>query len=537
MTLLSAPAQQLAALIWDFNEYAARCLKIADKDGHIVPLELNSAQVYLHERIEDQLARIGRVRVIVLKGRQQGASTYVGGRFYWKATTQFGKRFAILTHLQEATDNLFAMVKRYNDSMPLALKPKTRNDNAKELSFEKLQSKYSVSTAGSRGTGRSGTAQYFHGSEVAFWDNAQKHMAGIGQVVPNADGTEIIFESTANGIGNLFHNMVLKALAGKGDFELIFIPWFWQTEYRRAVPADAEEWTPEELEYQAAFGLDFEQLYWRRLKIIDELDGDDTLFDQEYPATVEMAFMAGTSRSLIAPVKAAAAVGRHADDDCDHDALILGVDPAEYGDDDTAAVLRRGRKVLKIWRWSKLGNAQVAGNIGRIIDEHKRKGDPIDAICVDVTGVGTGVEAILSDQGHQNIYRVHNGEQAMQVEKYRNRGAECWVRMKEWTEDATRPASLPKVAEINGKVKDCNLLQAEMCSRSFTYDARRRFVLQSKEEMRDKGIPSPNVADALSLTFAVSVAPRRRQQVETLQDKLRRLATRHHSGGSPGMSS
>src|SRR5690606_39878952 len=89
---------------------------------------------------------------ICLKGRQQGISTYIGGRYYWKASGEFGKRFVILTHLDEATANLFNMVKRYHDNAPAAVKPKVRNDNAKELSFEVLQTKYSVATAGSRGT-------------------------------------------------------------------------------------------------------------------------------------------------------------------------------------------------------------------------------------------------------------------------------------------------------------------------------------------------------------------------------------------------
>lgn len=520
---LSPAAKALADLLFDFKTYAEKALRIVTKGGKTAPLLLNSAQEYLHERIEEQLARLGRVRIIVLKGRQQGISTYTGGRFYWKAATQRGKRFAILTHLQEATDNLFNMVKHYHDHLPLALKPKVRSDNAKELSFERLKIKYGVSTAGSRGTGRSATAQYFHGSEVGFWPNAEKHMAGIGQTVPNEDGTEVILESTANGIGNLFYNMVMKALAGKGDYELVFIPWFWQTEYRRTVPADVE-WSSEELEYRETFDLEWEQLYWRQLKITDDFAGDETLFDQEYPATIEMAFLAGTSKALIKPLPVVRAVKNAAcPDDCKRDPLILGVDPAEYGDDDTALVLRRGRKVLMTWRYSKEGNAQIAGRILILVEQHKQRNDPIDAICVDVTGVGTGVEAFLTEAGLTNVYRVHNGETAIEEEKYRNRGAECWVHMKEWVEDVNRPASLPAKGWVDGKLKEDKLLQAEMSSREFTYDVRRRFVLQSKEEMRRKGIPSPNVADALALTFAVSVQKRRAPEVETLEEKLRRL--------------
>lgn len=526
-TPLSPQAAQLYAIRNNFETYATTCLKIADKGGRIIDFMMNRGQRYLHARIEDQIKRTGKVRMLVLKGRQQGVSTYIGGRFYWKASGEFGKHFKILTHLDEATQNLFDMVKRYHDSMPLALKPKVKNDNAKQLSFEGLKTKYSVSTAGSRGTGRSATAQYFHGSETGFWPNAEKHMAGIGQIVPMEDGTEVIFESTANGIGNLFHRMCMEAIKGRGDFELCFIPWFWQEEYRRTVP-DGIEWEPEELEYQEAFSVDDDQMYWRRLKITDEFSDDHTMFDQEYPATIEMAFMGGSSKALINPIGVAAAVARSkARDDDETQALIMGVDPAEYGDDDTAIVIRRGRKVLYTKRYSKEGNAQIAGRVSLLLKEWEEKGDPIDAVCVDVTGVGTGVEAFLSDAGHTNVYRIHNGESAIEDEKYRNRGAECWGRMSEWVKDKERPASLPADA----------VLQAEMSARSFTYDSRRRVVIQSKEEMRRLGIMSPNTADALALTFAVTLKPRgSRKRRETLEDKLRRIAHRTGQGGSPGMA-
>lgn len=532
---LSAEAVKLLAIREDFDVYSSQCLHILDKEGKIVRFAINRAQRYLHERAEDQKARTGRVRLICLKGRQQGISTYIGGRFYWKASGEFGKRCVILTHLQEATDNLFGMVKRYHDNVPLALCPKTKNDNAKELHFAVLHSRYSVATAGSRGTGRGGTAQYFHGSEVAFWPNAEKHMAGIGQIVPLADDTEIFLESTANGIGNLFHTAVMKALKGKGDYELVFIPWWWQDEYTRPV-AEGTEWEPDELEYQEAFGITDAQLYWRRLKIEDDFGGDTSLFDQEYPATIEMAFLAGSSKALISPLRVAKAIANKTKDDS-RDALILGVDPAEYGDDDTAAVLRRGHKVLGVWRWSKEGNAQIAGRIGLIIDAQEAAGDPIDAVCIDVTGVGTGVEAFLTDQNYRNIYRVHNGEKAIEEQKYRNRGAECWGRMSEWFNDITRTIDLPTHAYVGGVSKPDAVLQAELSSRKYSYDARRRLVLQSKEQMQKEGIESPNSADALSLTFAVSVKAKTPRKVgETLQEKLRRLQTQQGRGGSPGMA-
>src|SRR5690348_318744 len=77
--------------------YAAKCLRIRTKAGSIEPLIFNRAQQFIHERLEEQKARTGRVRALILKGRQQGCSTYVGGRFYHRATHCRGLRVFILT--------------------------------------------------------------------------------------------------------------------------------------------------------------------------------------------------------------------------------------------------------------------------------------------------------------------------------------------------------------------------------------------------------------------------------------------------------
>src|SRR5690606_9180982 len=132
----------------DFPHYASRCLRIRAKDGTIQPLILNEAQTYLHSRLEAQKAETGKVRALVLKGRQQGISTYVGGRFYHRVSHHRGLRCFILTHEQDATNNLFGMVDRYHQHLPALVKPSTGAANAKELYFDKLESGYAVGTAG-----------------------------------------------------------------------------------------------------------------------------------------------------------------------------------------------------------------------------------------------------------------------------------------------------------------------------------------------------------------------------------------------------
>lgn len=279
----------------DFAHYAERCLKVRTKRGAIAPLVLNEAQLYLHDRLEEQRRETGKVRALVLKGRQQGVSTYVEARFYWRVSHRKGVRAFILTHVDDATNNLFGMAKRYHEHCPDLVKPHTAASNTKELIFDRLDSGYKVSTAGSKGAGRSDTLQYFHGSEVAYWPNAEEHVKGALQAVPNEEDTEVILESTSDGPRGLFYEMCRDALAGVGEYILVFVPWYWQKEYREKPAADFTP-TPEEREYAEAYGLDLAQIAWRRAKIA-EMRGISN-FRREYPATVKEAFEADSEGAL-----------------------------------------------------------------------------------------------------------------------------------------------------------------------------------------------------------------------------------------------
>jgi hypothetical protein len=81
----------------DLGHYAERCLKIRTKAGSVGPLMFNAMQRYLHERLEEQRRHTGKVRALILKGRQQGCSTYVGARYYNRPTHVRGQRVYILT--------------------------------------------------------------------------------------------------------------------------------------------------------------------------------------------------------------------------------------------------------------------------------------------------------------------------------------------------------------------------------------------------------------------------------------------------------
>ena len=487
-------AGQLHRFRTDFPFYAPRCLKIRAKTGSLIPFHLNTAQRYIHKRIEEQKERFGWVRAIILKGRQQGCSTYVEARFFHAVSGERGKYAYILTHMDTATKNLFAMVDRFYRNCPSIVRPHKGPGMGYALNFNHLDSGYDVGTARTAGTGRSGTYQYFHGSEVAYWRDAEGHMAGVGQAVPLLPGTEILLESTASDVGNLFHEKWLNALAGVGEYIPIFIPWFWQKEYRMEV-SPKFELDPEEAEYADVYGCDIEQMAWRRHKIQTDFAEDITQWMREYPATPEEAFMAGMEGSFITPIEVAQTMNPEYTPE-PSGAKIMGVDVAEYGDDATVITRREGRIVHPLEVHYKKGTMETAGRCTQIIEEW----DP-DSVNVDVTGVGTGVADRLIEMGYEQVVkRVHNGGKATMEDLYNRKRDEQWGEMRDWIRE------LPCVLPNDQK------LAAELCSPKYSYDSSRRLRIESKEHMRDqRGIKSPDRADSLALTFAYSIQPRRKR--------------------------
>lgn len=474
----------------DFTFYAPRALRIRAKSGEIQPFTMNAAQHYIHQRVEEQLRTMGRVRANLLKGRQQGASTYIQGRYFHKCSMRRGQSAVILTHLGDSTDALFQMTKRFFDLCPPELRPHAGKSNENELLFDALDSGYIVATAGNRkGIGRGRTFQFFHGSEVAFWDNANEIMAGLGQTVPDLPGTEVIRESTANGVGNSFHQAWQAAERGENDYINIFVPWFWQPEYRRPVlPGFILE--PDErayLDVYAPQGMTLEHMVWRRAKITSDLHGEVALFDQEYPAEPVLAFRRVTGDPLITAdlVVRAMKIGLNL---VPTGPLIMGVDPAEYGDDSTGIICRQGRRAGALRRLYKHGPMEVVAKVAAIADREKP-----DAINVDATGIGSGVADRLIELGYP-VHRIHFGGKAAKDEQYGIKRDEIWGDMKEWLEDL--PNQLP----------DDDSLASDLCAPQYSYDSSRRLKLESKESMRKRGVKSPDGGDALALTFATPFA-------------------------------
>jgi hypothetical protein len=276
----------------DFEYYAKHCCKIRTKQGKISPLILNRVQQRFLKQVLDQWERTGRVRMVVLKARQQGLSTVISALQYWWLSQHQAQKGLVMAHEGDSTTTLLDMYRRLHDNVPDIVRPSTKYLSRNELSFDKLDSGLRVATAGGRGIGRGETLTFAHLSEVAFWPVAfaNTNFNGLVQAIPEEDNTFLFLESTAQGVTGRFYDMYQGAVRTDhlwNGYSVFFSGWFESPEYREASPADFQR-TPEEEAIVAQYGVDNDQLYWRRKKVA--MNGLD-LFKQEYPATAEEAFL------------------------------------------------------------------------------------------------------------------------------------------------------------------------------------------------------------------------------------------------------
>jgi hypothetical protein len=480
----------------NFGQFAPECLRIISKDGALVPLVLNTAQCFVNDKFEAQRLAKGFVRAIILKGRRQGASTLVGARFYHRAIFNRGTSVYILSHAQKTTDALFDVVERYQKLNPLA--PHVGVANANEMHFDRLDSAYAVATAGAKAGGRGGRdITLFHGSEVAFWENAPDHFAAAVQGVPLLPGTEIVLESTANGAAGEFFERWQDAEAGRGDYQAIFVPWWVSAEYRRdpedgfELATDSEDGELSEAEYAEVFGLDHAQMAWRRAKISELRSG--ALFRQEYPATPQEAFSYSKAGDpfIKPPLVLRARKRTHTG----VGPLILGVDPAALGGDRFSIAARRGMEVEWVQYRTKIDAQEGTAWVRSLIDKHKP-----ERANVDAGGIGHAIVSGLRHLGPEYV-RIVRGVNFGGTSQHRtalakvpgpwNRRAEMWARLKEWLED-----------ELGARLPDMDMLQSDIAAPRLKPRLDGNFLLESKDEMKKRGVRSPDLADSIALTFA-----------------------------------
>ena len=196
------------------------------------------------------------------------------------------------------------------------------------------------------------------------------------------------------------------------------------------------------------------------------------------------------------------------------DPLIIGVDVARYGDDETVLVVRKGRdaRSTAAIRLRGLDTMQVAARVVELAQSLRA-----DAVFIDGGGVGGGV-VDRCRQLRLGVHDIQFGAKAdrsdfvTEGERYANKRAEMWGALRAWL--------------VTGAIEDVQDLRDQLVGPTYTFTGKDEIQLERKADMRARGVPSPDWADALALTFAYPVVPNidagsdgpHRPQVETEYD-------------------
>lgn len=173
---------------------------------------------------------------------------------------------------------------------------------------------------------------------------------------------------------------------------------------------------------------------------------------------------------------------------------ILGVDPARFGDDRSVIIRRQGLQAFAPRVLAKLDNVQLAGLVAQEIKDFRP-----DAVFVDA-GQGAGVIDVLRSLGYE-VTEVPFGGAPLQAGRYRNKRAELWGEMAEWIRHG---GALPEQETT---------LANELASAVYDFDEAGKMRLEAKDKIKARLGKSPDLADALALTFAAPVASREQRSI------------------------
>jgi hypothetical protein len=175
--------------------------------------------------------------------------------------------------------------------------------------------------------------------------------------------------------------------------------------------------------------------------------------------------------------------GEAADVATERSPVVLAVDVARFGSDKSVILRRRGMVVEEVKAYRGLDTMKL---VGRVVDAI-RAWQPQEVI-VDEIGIGAGVVDRLREQGHR-VQGVNVGKQALDSEHYANLRAEGYWNLRQIFADG------------QFRIPCDNDLIGQVAALRYAFNSMGQVVIESKDEMRRRGIPSPDKADALMLAF------------------------------------
>jgi len=310
------------------RRFVERFFFVKTKDGDVQPFILNDSQ----RRLLAEIVRMERagvpVRLIILKARQQGFSTFIAALAAWYCLTRKQARACLVAHRKQTSQVIFGKVRLMIRSMVKQDRKRWTfellSDTGSQIVFdEPIFSQIVVDSAEVAEPGRGDTVQFLHESESPSWKDASSKIAALRQILPSSLDTYGFCESTAKGDSNQFAREFKaawkKSRPGKPivlGWRAIFFPWYfdqgyrWSSIHRKALPPELEQDIRETLDEEekallettylrrghGIVHVDFDQLAWRRYALAELCQRDLNRLHEEYPATPEEAFIASGAR-------------------------------------------------------------------------------------------------------------------------------------------------------------------------------------------------------------------------------------------------
>ena len=335
-----------------FRECAETFLWIVNKEAEKKRFTMNNSQAVVLEAYYRMKAETGLIRMNILKGRQQGMSTFIGVCAIMEMLSRPGVRALIATEEKEGSgENLFMMYKTYVEEFQnLVSKIMGTDENNPDGAYlgdwgegdATDRFRYGDSFHLANGSmlkvvGQklltSRTLQFVHLSEAAFYTNLQNCLGMMMQALPKSENAQssMFIETTAKEYGNDHYDGWVAACAGRSAFKPMFLPWYIHEEYQHSFRSDDEradfiagvgdsddhpygnekelmelktdnaswrkQWTGMDFHKYGYDNITYENLKFRRWTI-DELNGVIPEFNRQYPTTPEMAFLSNTDHVL-----------------------------------------------------------------------------------------------------------------------------------------------------------------------------------------------------------------------------------------------
>jgi len=398
-------------------------------------------------------------RISVRSGHGVGKSTAASWAMLWYLLTRYPVKVVVTAPTSsQLFDALFAEIKRWVKEMPPAL------SELLEVKSDRIELRPSPTEAFiSARTSRAEQPEALQGI----------HSDNVMLVADEASGVpEAVFEAAA---GSMSGHNALTILLGN---PVRSSGYFFETHNRLkdewfTLHVNCEKTKRVSDEFVREMAMKYgEESNAYRVRVLGEfpLSDDDTMIPF---SVVEQAMNRDIEVDEFAP-------------------MTYGVDVARFGSDKSALAKKKGNVIVEVKKWSGLDLMQLTGAIKAEYDTEEFQDRPL-SIYIDSIGLGSGVVDRLREMGLPAV-GINVSESPAMKTTYVNLRAELWGKMKNWLEQ--RNCTLPK---------DDDLL-AEITAPRYSFNSSGKLKIESKEEMKKRGLASPDLADACILTLAGDAA-------------------------------